>query len=68
MTGLPVIVDPYHLTSCRNSACERLVPKGTLFCCGPCDHASGEYEIHDHSAGCDERAALRPNLDARPHD
>lgn len=48
------------LHPCRNPACRRLVSSLSYFCCAPCNDADyGKYEVHAHSAGCDERDAER---------
>jgi hypothetical protein len=45
---------------CGKPDCLRKVKPGVAFCCEPCGIAAdGRYEIHDHSAWCDERAAER---------
>src|ERR1700722_6730985 len=48
------------LAKCRKPDCDRLVSAASAYCCVPCtEAAAGQYEIHAHSAGCDERAAER---------
>lgn len=52
---------PVTLTKCKNPACDRKVPVGTLYCCGQCSMAhDGKYEIHEdgplaHAEGCNRR-------------
>jgi predicted phage terminase large subunit-like protein len=49
---------PYQ--ECRKPDCLRMVSLGAAYCCVPCaEAADGGYEIHAHSAGCDQRAAER---------
>lgn len=40
--------------------CTRLVSSGAAYCCSECAHADeNRYEIHAHSAACDDRARAR---------
>lgn len=52
--------DLMQLRKCRKPDCMRKVKVGTLYCCSPCGiAAAGQFEIHEHSSGCDERSAER---------
>lgn len=49
-----------RLRPCANPICERHVGGSAPHCCGPCVNAhEGRYEIHEHTAACDERRAAR---------
>lgn len=39
------------LYECERPGCERVVPGGRAFCCGPC---RGSLETAGHSADCEE--------------
>lgn len=50
--------------NCLTSACRRKVGGGAAYCCTPCAMAdSTGHEIHQHSQGCDQRAAERGECD-----
>lgn len=49
-----------RLKRCDKPDCLRKVTVGTRYCCTPCGVAAeGEYEVHEHSLGCDERRRVR---------
>lgn len=54
-----------NLVKCANPLCDRMVPEGTLYCCGSCIYAhERNYEIHEdgvlaHADGCNERDKAR---------
>jgi hypothetical protein len=51
-----VEIDGRRYKACGKLDCERLVPEGTEYCCGPCTVAAGHaHEIDGHSPGCDGR-------------
>jgi hypothetical protein len=53
--------------ACRRPHCGRVVKRGVIYCCAPCAQAAGgNYEIDEHSGGCDERAAGRSGGGAEP--
>jgi predicted phage terminase large subunit-like protein len=56
----PPPAGPYQ--KCRKPDCMRRISLGAPagYCCTPCaDATDGQYEIHAHSPGCDERAGER---------
>lgn len=56
------------LKPCAKPDCSRLVSPISAYCCSPCRLADQppRYEIHQHSPGCDERAARRHRSDSVP--
>ena len=49
---------------CYKPDCRRKVKEGAAYCCTPCVAADAiGHEIHQHSVGCDERAAERGECD-----
>jgi hypothetical protein len=59
------MTDNSGLRKCRKPDCMRKVKVGTDYCCSPCAvAAAGEYEIHEHSKGCNERTIERGECDA----
>lgn len=61
------MIEPYvwELEKCDKPDCLRKVKKGTDYCCTACRVAAeGQYEIDEHSAGCEKRHAERGDYGA----
>jgi hypothetical protein len=59
-----VYLPPEDLVKCLKPDCMRKVKLGVAYCCMPCTiAAAGAFEIHQHTKGCDERAAERGQCD-----
>jgi hypothetical protein len=62
MNTLPGL--PIELRKCLKPDCMRKVKKGIDYCCAECAvAAAGKFEIHEHSEGCNARAAERGECD-----
>lgn len=63
----PVEIDGRLYYECAKPDCERAAPDGVIHCCTSCAFATEhQFEIHEHSTGCDERwKQRRPYVEAQ---